>query len=161
MSDSLLAVLTFFHVLATVVLVGHYLLAGFVYLPGLKRRLSGTALAVAVDEIDLAARPWLIGAIVVFGATGTLLMVTNRAYTGWTGLSLSPWATLVLAKHLLVAALVVAAIVLEIAAAPAAVDMAATEVDRQRSLDRLILAMRGIAALGIVILAFTAAAQVA
>jgi len=160
-SNSLLAALTFFHVLATVILVGHYLLGGFVYLPGLQRRLSGTALAVAVDEIDLAARPWLIAAVVIFGATGTLLMVTNSAYSGWTGLSLSPWATLVLAKHLLVAALVVAAIVLEIAAAPAAVDMAATEADRQRSLDRLILAMRGMAVLGVVILGVTAAAQVA
>ncbi len=161
MTPSLEATLTFFHVLASVVLVGHYLLVGGAYLPGLRRRLSGTALAVAVDEIDLVARPWIVTAVVVFGVTGTLLMVTNHAYSGWVGLFLNRWATLILVKHILVVVLVIAAILVEISTVPAAVDMDASEAERQRALGRVIVAMRAIAALGVAILALTAAAGVA
>ena len=160
MSAVIVAIATFLHVLATVVLVGHYLLLGFVYLPGLRRRLRGPALVAAVDELDLAARPWLIGAFAVFGITGTALMFLNPSYTGWVGLAGNPWAVLLLAKHAVVALMIVGAIVLEAAAFPAAVDMNSTEDERARSFGRLLLALRGMAAGGIVVLILTAVAQV-
>lgn len=156
---AVIAIATFLHMLATVVVVGHYLLLGFVYLPGLRRRLRGTALVAAVDEMDLAARPWLIGAFLVFGITGTVLMFVNPAYTGWVGLVGNPWAVLLLAKHALVALVIVAAIVLEVSTFPAAVDVDSTEDERVRALARLLLALRAMAAAGVLVLLLTAAAQ--
>ena len=159
MSGIVVGAATFLHVLATMVLGGHYLLFGAVYLPGLRRRLRGAALVAAVDELDLATRPWLIAAVAIFAVTGSVLMFLSPRYTGWVGIIENPWAVAVLAKHVVVALVVIGAIVVEMAAFPAAVDVAADDAERARALDRLGLALRAIAAGIIAVLALTVVAQ--
>lgn len=105
MSQPLIALSLWLHSVATVVLIGHFLLLSLVYLPYLSVELDGLGVAKALDAISRRMRPWLTGSLLVFAVTGAYLMLVNQSYEG-IGRFGNAWSLLMLVKHVLVVALI-------------------------------------------------------
>jgi len=101
MSQILVALSVWLHALATVVLIGHYLLLSLIYLPVLAKD-HGTALS----EISKRSRPWLYMSLLIFAATGTYLMVIDPGYLGFMNFG-NFWGIVMVVKHLLVFVMIV------------------------------------------------------
>ena len=96
MSQFLIALSVWLHALATVVLIGHYLLLSFIYLPILEKN-GGTFLS----EISKRSRLWLYASLLVFVVTGTYLMLIDSGYLGFMNFG-NFWGIVMLLKHILV-----------------------------------------------------------
>src|SRR5512147_358051 len=96
MSQILIALSTWLHALATIVLIGHYLLLSVIYLPVLAKN-NGPALS----EISKRSRSWLYIALLVFAVTGTYLMLIDSGYLGFMNFS-NFWGMMMFTKHILV-----------------------------------------------------------
>jgi uncharacterized membrane protein len=102
MLNTLLTALSLWtHTLATIIMVGHYLLMMSVYLPALKRSLDDKSLAGTLAGIATGIRPLMLISLVVFAVTGLYLMMGNKAYQGL-GQFGNPWSVLMLTKHILI-----------------------------------------------------------
>ncbi len=143
------------HALAMVVVLGYYGILSRIVLPVLARSLDGPALARIVPAIERRALPILLAGVVLFIVTGIYLLVRDGRYAG-VGSFASTWSTLMLIKHLVVVAMVALAIGVDRLAAGLA---ETSDIGRGRTLELLTLAMDGMAALGILVLLLTAAAQ--
>ncbi|HEY3548633.1 MAG TPA: hypothetical protein VGK17_21370 [Propionicimonas sp.] len=91
------------HLVATVVLLGYVSVVGFVVLPVLRREVGlpkACELAVAFER---RALPAIVLAFVAFLATGVYLTVSDARYGGAGNVAGSSWATIIMAKHALVA----------------------------------------------------------
>ena len=99
MSQTLIALSTWLHALATVILIGHYLLLSFIYLPVLAKD-NGPALS----EISKRSRSWLYISLLVFAVTGTYLMLIDSGYLGFMNFG-NFWGIMMLTKHILVFAM--------------------------------------------------------
>jgi len=99
MSQILIALSVWLHALATVILIGHYLLLSMIYIPVLAKG-NGTALS----EISKRSRPWLYISLLVFAITGTYLMLIDTGYLGFMDLS-NFWGIVMFTKHILVFAM--------------------------------------------------------
>ena len=97
MSQILIAVSVWLHALATIVLVGHYLLLSVIYLPVLSKSESGLALS----KVSKRSRPWMYSSLLIFIITGTYLMLIDPKYLGFMDFG-NLWGILMLIKHLLV-----------------------------------------------------------
>jgi uncharacterized membrane protein len=100
MSQILIALSVWLHALATIVLIGHYLLLSVIYLPVLTRY-DGSILS----EISKGSRPWLYASLLIFMVTGIYLMLIDPNYLG-VGNFGNVWAVLMLVKHILVVAMI-------------------------------------------------------
>ena len=89
------------HTLATILLVGHYLLLALIYLPAFKRSLDSKALPAILTSVAGGARPYLFASLLIFVVTGIYLMLVNESYHGL-GRFENVWSALMLAKHLLI-----------------------------------------------------------
>jgi len=89
------------HTLATILLIGHYLLLALVYLPALKRSVDSKALPAILASVAGGARPYLFGSLLIFVVTGIYLMLVNDSYHG-VGHFENAWSVLMLTKHLLI-----------------------------------------------------------
>lgn len=98
MSQILIALSTWLHALATIVLIGHYLLLSLIYLPVLAN--NGSALS----EISKRSRSWLYISLVVFAVTGTYLMLIDSGYLGFMDFG-NFWGAMMFTKHILVFAM--------------------------------------------------------
>jgi uncharacterized membrane protein len=96
MSQILIALSIWFHALATVVLIGHYLLLSVIYLPVLAKN-NGAALS----EISKRSRLWMYLSLVTFMVTGIYLMFVDPNYLG-VGNFGNLWSVMMLVKHLLI-----------------------------------------------------------
>lgn len=96
MSQILMALFVWLHALATVILIGHYLLISRIYLPVLEKDNAAT-----LSEISKRSRPWLYASLVTFMVSGIYLMMIDPNYLGVGNFS-NPWAILMLVKHILV-----------------------------------------------------------
>lgn len=96
MSQILAALSVWLHALATVVLIGHYLLLSVIYLPVLAKN-NGTALS----EISKRSRSWMYLSLVTFMVTGIYLMFVDPNYLG-VGNFGNVWSVMMLVKHLLI-----------------------------------------------------------
>ena len=96
MSQILIALSVWLHALATIVLIGHYLLLSLIYLPVLEKN-NGTILS----EISKRSRSWLYISLLVFIITGTYLMLIDTGYLGFMNFG-NLWGILMLVKHVLV-----------------------------------------------------------
>ena len=103
MSQLLIALSTWFHALATVVFVGHYLLLSAIYLPVLGKSGNGAALSA----ISKQSRPWQYAALFIFIATGTHLMLIDPEYLGLMRFG-NLWGMLMVAKHILIVGMIAA-----------------------------------------------------
>lgn len=99
MSQTLIALSTWLHALATVILIGHYLLLSLIYLPVLAKD-NGPALS----EISKRSRSWLYISLLVFAVTGTYLMLIDSGYLGFMNFG-NFWGIMMLTKHILVFAM--------------------------------------------------------
>jgi uncharacterized membrane protein len=99
MSQILIALSTWLHALATVVLIGHYLLLSVIYIPVLAKN-NGPALS----EISKRSRSWLYISLLVFAVTGTYLMLIDSQYLGFMKFT-NFWGIMMFTKHILVFAM--------------------------------------------------------
>lgn len=146
------------HTLAMLIVLGYYGVLGRIVLPALRRTLGPRDVAASLVAVGRRARPLLVIAIAVFAITGIYLMIVDEQYTGLGNLGGSTWAALVLAKHVVVAALVALGFVVD-----RLVDGLAEWEDGppDGSLRLVGLTVEGATALGVVVVVMTAAAQLA
>ena len=100
MSPILIAVSVWLHALATLVLIGHYLLLSIIYLPVLEKN-SGTILS----QISKRSRSWLYISLIIFAVTGVYLMFVDPNYLG-VGDFGNVWSIIMLVKHLLIVGMI-------------------------------------------------------
>lgn len=110
MSNFLVALSTWLHVLATIVFIGYYLFTSLIYLPVLERRLPANALRDLLEQVSARLQPYFGGALLVFLVTGTHLMLINQNYMGLGNFFANPWTILIVIKHLLVLAFLALAV---------------------------------------------------
>jgi len=96
MSQILIALSVWLHALATVILIGHYLLLSTIYIPVLAKD-HGTVLS----EISKRSRSWLYISLVVFAITGTHIMFIDQNYLGFMNFG-NLWGVVMVVKHILV-----------------------------------------------------------
>jgi uncharacterized membrane protein len=101
MSQILAALSTWLHVLATIILIGHYLLLSLIYLPGLTKNGLDAASGANLSEISKRSRAWLYVSLLIFLITGIHLMLVDPSYLGFANFG-NLWGILMLLKHLLV-----------------------------------------------------------
>jgi uncharacterized membrane protein len=100
MSQILIALSVWFHAMATVILIGHYLLLSAIYLPVLEK--GG---GMFLSQISKRSRPWMYGALVIFIVTGIYLIFSDPNYLG-VGDFGNFWSVMMLVKHLLVVGMI-------------------------------------------------------
>ncbi len=105
MTTILTAVSLWLHSLATVVLIGHYILLALVYLPVFSRHQSDPAAGAILSGISRQSRPWMYASMLVFILTGTYIMLINPSYLG-VGDFGNLWAVMMLVKHILVVGMI-------------------------------------------------------
>lgn len=89
------------HSLATVILIGHYLLLALIYLPALNEKELEAAETRLLSEISRRSRVWLYASLLIFIVTGIYLMLVDPNYLGFAGFG-NLWGVPMLVKHLLV-----------------------------------------------------------
>jgi len=113
MSNLLVALSTWLHVLATIVMIGYYLFTTLVYLPIFERRMSADALRDLLEQVSARLRPLFGGSLLIFLITGAHLMLINRNYLGLGHFFSNPWSVLIVIKHVLVLAFLALAAISE------------------------------------------------
>ncbi len=146
------------HSVALVIAWGYYGILGRVVLPALDRSLDRPQRAATLVAVERRALPLVGLSVVLFVVTGTYLLLINTEYAGLGNFFTSTWTTLMLAKHLLVVAFVVVAVLIDwltrrVADAPG-------DRDFDKSFHRLRLGAEAATGLGALIALLTAAAQV-
>ena len=101
MSQILIAMSVWLHTLATVILIGHYLLLTLIYLPVLSKKESVNTTGAILSEISKRSRVWLYASLFIFIITGTYLMLIDSGYLGFMNFG-NLWGILMLVKHILV-----------------------------------------------------------
>lgn len=113
MSTFLVPLSLWLHALATIVMVGHYLFIGLIYLPVFEGRMRANALCELLEQVSTRLRPYFGGSLLIFLATGTYLMLINQEYLGLGHFFENTWSALIVIKHVLVLAFLVLAIYAE------------------------------------------------
>ena len=102
MTNLLVALSTWLHVLATIVMVGYYLFIDMIYLPVLVRQMQADALRDLLEKVSARLRPFFGGSLLIFLVTGTYLMLINKNYLGLGHFFGNPCSALIVIKHGLV-----------------------------------------------------------
>ena len=101
MSQILITMSVWLHALATVILIGHYLLLTLIYLPVLSKKESVNTTGAILSEMSKRSRVWLYASLLIFIITGTYLMLIDSGYLGFMNFG-NLWGILMLVKHILV-----------------------------------------------------------
>jgi uncharacterized membrane protein len=99
MSTFLVALATWLHALATIVMIGYYIFASLIYLPVLERQMQANALRDLLERVSARLRPYFGGSLLIFMVTGTYLMLINKNYLGLGHFFSNPWSALIVIKH--------------------------------------------------------------
>jgi uncharacterized membrane protein len=110
MTIFLLALSTWLHALATIVMIGYYVFTSLIFLPVFESQMQGTALRNMLERVSGRLRPYFGGSLLIFMITGTHLMMINEAYLGLGNFFGNPWSILIVVKHVLVLAFLALAI---------------------------------------------------
>jgi uncharacterized membrane protein len=145
------------HTVAFVIAWGYYGVLGRIVLPGLERSLGPAGVAPALASIERRASPLVVVSMVLFGVTGSYLLAVDPEYAGLGNFFATTWTTLMLVKHGVVVALVVAAVFVD--GSVRRLETAATDEERGFALRRVRLSAEAATALGALIALLTAAAQ--
>jgi uncharacterized membrane protein len=105
MTQFLSSLSVWLHSLATIVLIGHYLLLSLIYLPVLMKNPPEAHNGVILSEISKRSRVWLYASLLIFFITGIYLMLVDPNYQGIGNFG-NTWAILMLIKHILVLGMV-------------------------------------------------------
>jgi uncharacterized membrane protein len=100
MSDILIALSFWLHSLATVVLIGHYLLLALIHLPAMGRN-ALEATGPVLSEISKQSRRWMYASLFIFIITGIYLMFVDPNYLGIGDFG-NFWSIMMLIKHALI-----------------------------------------------------------
>jgi uncharacterized membrane protein len=106
----LVAISTWLHILATIVMIGYFMFADLIYLPVLERQMGANALRDLLEQLSARLRPYFGGSLLIFLITGTHLMLINKNYLGLGIFFGNPWSVLIVIKHVLVLAFLALAI---------------------------------------------------
>jgi uncharacterized membrane protein len=98
MSQILFSLSTWLHAIATIIMIGHYLLLSLIYLPVLAKENGG---GVILSAISKHSRVWMYVSLGIFAVTGTHLTFVDSNYLG-VGDFGNFWSILMLVKHLLI-----------------------------------------------------------
>lgn len=110
MTDYLVALSTWLHALATIVMIGYFGFLCLIYLPIFERQLEANALRDLLEKVSSRLRPFFGGSLLIFLVTGTHLMLINKNYLGLGKFFSNPWSVLMVIKHVLVVAFLALAI---------------------------------------------------
>lgn len=110
MSTNLVALSTWLHALATIVMIGYFVFASLIYLPVFERQMQANALRDLLEKVSARLRPFFGGSLLIFLVTGTHLMLINKNYLGLGNFFANPWSILMVSKHVLVLAFLALAI---------------------------------------------------
>jgi uncharacterized membrane protein len=102
MSQILFSLSTWFHAIATVIFMGHYLLLALIYIPVLAKESNG---GIILSAISKRSRFGLYAALVIFMVTGIYLTVVDPNYLGIGNFG-NLWGILMLVKHLLIVGMI-------------------------------------------------------
>jgi uncharacterized membrane protein len=108
MSDFLVALSTWLHNLATIVMIGYFVFTSLIYLPIFERQMPANVLRDLLEQLSARLRPFFGGSLLVFLVTGTHLMLIN--YLGLGNIFANLWSILIVIKHVLVLAFLALAI---------------------------------------------------
>jgi uncharacterized membrane protein len=146
------------HTLAMILTVGYYGILGRVILPALRGSLAGPVLGTTLATVERRARPLLLLSVGLFVATGVFLLLADEQSEGIGNFFASTWTTLMLAKHGLIVVMILLAGAVDFLVSEVA--YAETDVERDRHLGRLGLAIEATTGVGAFVVVLTAAAQV-
>ncbi len=110
MTIILVALSTWLHVLATIVMIGYYLFTSLIFLPVFERQMQANALRDLLEQVSARLRPFFGGSLLIFIVTGTHLMLINENYRGLGNFFGNPWSILIVIKHVLVLAFLALAV---------------------------------------------------
>ncbi|HEX9262005.1 MAG TPA: CopD family protein [Candidatus Bathyarchaeia archaeon] len=110
MTNYLVALSTWLHALATIVMIGYFLFTSLIYLPVFERQIQGNALRPLLEQISTRLKPFFGGSVLIFIVTGTHLMLINENYLGLGKFFSNSWSVLMVIKHVLVVAFLALAI---------------------------------------------------
>src|SRR5512136_868425 len=153
MSTFLVALSTWLHSLATIVMIGYFLFASLIYLPVFERQMPANALRELLEQVSARLRPFFGGSLLIFLVTGTHLMLINENYLGLGNFFANPWSVLIVIKHVLVLAFLALAIFSERAFLGQISD------EKPEALKQFRWALKINTVLGVVILLLTSIAQ--
>jgi uncharacterized membrane protein len=100
MPSILIAVSIWLHNMATIILIGHYLLISIIYIPALKKENEAI-----LSEISKRSRPWLYIALLIFIVTGSSLTIADPNFNGLGDFG-NFWSILMLVKHLIIVGMI-------------------------------------------------------
>jgi uncharacterized membrane protein len=155
MATLLIALSTWLHTLATIVMVGYYLFTSLIFLPIFESQTHGTPLRNLLERVSSRLRPYFGGSLLIFLVTGTYLMLINGNYLGLGNFFGNPWSILIVVKHVLVVAFLALAIYSE------RVFLAQISDEKTDALKKFRLALNINLFLGMFILLLTSIAQAA
>ena len=153
MSTSLVALSTWLHSLATIVMIGYFLFTSLIYLPVFERQMQANALRDLLEQVSARLRPFFGGSLLIFLVTGTHLMLINENYSGLGNFFANPWSVLIVIKHVLVLGFLALAIFSERAFLGQISD------SRPKAMKQFRWALNINTILGVVILSLTSIAQ--
>jgi uncharacterized membrane protein len=110
MSNYFVALSTWLHALATIVMIGYYFFTSLIFLPIFERRMQANALRDLLEQVPARLRPFFGGSLLIFLVTGTYLMLINDYYLGLGNIFGNPWSVLIVIKHVLVLAFLALAV---------------------------------------------------
>jgi len=102
MTNIFVALSTWLHALATIVMVGYFVFAGLIYMPVLERQMQGSNLRNLLEQVSTRLKPYFGGSLLIFLITGTHLMLINESYMGLGMIFANLWCVLIVIKHVLV-----------------------------------------------------------
>ena len=143
------------HLLATVMLVGYYVVLVLIVMPAI-RQLGAAQPVQIIAILERRAMPMLIGSLVVLLATRVYLLTGNGRYAGPGNVG-GTWATLLLVKHVLIVGMLALGSYLDGLIVRAAAEAGPSEL----SLTRIVSAFRAMAVLGAAVLLLTSVVQAA
>ena len=113
MTTILIALSTWLHTLATIIMIGYFLFSSLIYLPAFQHSMQPNALRELLEQVSARLRLFFGGSLLIFFVTGTYLMLINDSYLGLGKFFANPWSILMVVKHMLVLVFLVLAVLSE------------------------------------------------
>jgi len=110
MTNYLVALSTWLHALATIVMIGYFIFTSLIFLPVFERQIQVNALRPLLEHISARLKPFFGGSLLIFIVTGTHLMLVNENYLGLGKFFSNSWSVLMVIKHVLVVAFLALAV---------------------------------------------------
>jgi uncharacterized membrane protein len=151
----LIALSTWLHTLATLIMVGYYVFTCLIFIPVLERRFQVNDLRDILKQVADRLQPYFGAALLIFLVTGTYLMLINQSYLGLGRFFANPWSVLIVVKHVLVLAFLAVAVISE------RIFFGQKSDQKPEAMSRFQLALRTNLALGVLIILLTSIAQAA